>query len=151
MDPARGITSDLVSLTGREGHRLTGWLRKLRGTGQIMYLGFYSHCVSPSGKAFLKVSFPLPNGAAVVVMCPTVGEDGSLLLQSAGSGFGDAGFYLLANRGGEMASARYVRAMRESIHVCPADEGLRADHTLTLFGMAFLRLHYRLLRSSQQA
>jgi hypothetical protein len=34
--------------------------------------------------------------------------------------------------------------MQESIRVYAADECIRADHVLTLWGTTFLRLHYRL-------
>ncbi|HJR62075.1 MAG TPA: hypothetical protein VJ803_00120, partial [Gemmatimonadaceae bacterium] len=47
--------------------------------------------------------------------------------------------------------ARYLRALRESIHVYAATDGVRADHVLTLFGATFLRLHYRLVRRVGQA
>lgn len=47
--------------------------------------------------------------------------------------------------------ARYVRALRESIHVYAVPDGVRADHVLTLFGATFLRLHYRLLRRADAA
>jgi hypothetical protein len=41
--------------------------------------------------------------------------------------------------------ARYVRAMRESIHAyLDADNELRADHDLQFLGHRFLRLHYRM-------
>jgi hypothetical protein len=40
---------------------------------------------------------------------------------------------------------RYLRPMRESIRVYPAgDSEVRADHVMWIFGLVFLRLHYRL-------
>ena len=74
--------------------------------------------------------------------------DGSFVLTSAGRGFGDLGFYFVVHCDG-VAWARYVRSLRERIHVYPADGGdVRADHRLTLFGSTFLRLHYRMRRRS---
>jgi hypothetical protein len=42
--------------------------------------------------------------------------------------------------------ARYVRSMRETITVYADGGAVRADHVLTLWGLTFLRLHYRLRR-----
>ncbi len=59
----------------------------------------------------------------------------------------DPGFYFTVHGESGTLWARYVRALRESIHVFPAENGLlRADHVLTYFGATFLRLHYRMRR-----
>lgn len=61
-------------------------------------------------------------------------------------GFGDPGFYFVVDQGSTVW-ARYVRAMKESIHVYAAEpDTLRADHTLRVWGRVFLRLHYRMVR-----
>lgn len=36
--------------------------------------------------------------------------------------------------------------MRESIRVYPDGSDVRADHTMTLWGQVFMRLHYRMRR-----
>jgi hypothetical protein len=104
--------------------------------------------VVPDGVPCVRVVFPLPNGNAIVIMKPTVGTDGSLVLESAGPGFGSAGFYFTITDGPGRVRARYVRALRERIHVYPARDQVRADHVLSLWGMTFLRLHYRLRHRS---
>ena len=74
-----------------------------------------------------------------------VHPDGSFSLTSAGRGFGEAGFYFVVRNADGSVSSRYVRALRETIRVYAAEEaGVRADHVLKLWGMTFLRLHYRL-------
>lgn len=86
----------------------------------------------------------LPNGRAMVIMRPEVHPDGSLTVISDGNGFGEPGFYFVVEQNAG-AWARYVRTMKETIHVYPAERGsVRADHTLRLWGGTFLRLHYRL-------
>ena len=71
--------------------------------------------------------------------------DGSFVVTSAGERFGEPGFYFTVHGDSGTIWARYVRALRESIHVFPAERGLvRADHVLTYFGATFLRLHYRM-------
>lgn len=95
----------------------------------------------------MRVVFPLPNGNAIVVMHPVAHDDGSFSIVSAGNGFGDPGFYFTVH-GRAGVRARYLRALRESIRVWPAEDGgVRADHVLTLWGATFLRLHYRLRRT----
>jgi hypothetical protein len=44
-----------------------------------------------------------------------------------------------------MVRARYVKSLEEEIRVYAAEAGtVRADHTLWLWGIKFLRLHYRM-------
>ncbi len=95
----------------------------------------------------MKVLFPLPNGSAIVIMKASGDDQGRLSLQSIGKRFGDPGFYFVVHRGNGFASARYVRSMQEEILVYPAERNcVRADHTLWLGGIEFLRLHYRMRR-----
>ena len=94
----------------------------------------------------VRVVFPLQNGNAIVIMRPVAHPDGSLTLISSGEKFGSPGFYFTVHRPDGTVSARYLRAMRETIHVYESDGGVRADHVLKLWGLTFLRLHYRLQR-----
>ena len=146
LDTSKGMTSEVLPLIDSEGKRLgTGWLRKLISTGDVIYAGIYSHCKPPQFRGeCVKVIFPLPNGRATVVMKPEARPDGSLILASVGNGFGDAGFYLIVRKKGTYAWIKYVRSMKETIHVYIDNQELRADHILKLFGATFLRLHYRM-------
>jgi hypothetical protein len=154
LDTSRGVTSDVLHLadptTGAV--KYTAWVRRLLGSGRVLYVGAYSLAALPgrSGLA-VKVVFPLPNGNAIVLMRPHVDADGALTIVSAGQTFGDHGFYLTVHDRRGRVWARYVRAMRESIRVYAAEAGtVRADHLLTLWGATFLRIHYR-LRPSRNA
>ncbi len=126
--------------------RLTAWVRRLRRTGNVLYAGSYSTCAVPGHPdPCVKVVFPLPNGNAIVLMKPAVDASSALTLTSAGRRFGDPGFYFTVHAAEGEVWARYVRALRESIRVYPADgDGVRADHVLAIWGATFLRLHYRL-------
>ena len=150
LDTSRGMTSEVMpALADRTGDVVfTAWVRKLLGTGHVIYAGAYSTCSVPDYPGTcVRVVFPLPNGNAIVVMRPVAHPDGSLTLVSAGERFGSPGFYFTVDAGGGAVWARYLRALRESIHVYPADSGeVRADHVLSLWGATFLRLHYRLRR-----
>jgi hypothetical protein len=155
LDTSRGVTNEVVQLidpaTGAP--RLTAWYRRLRSTGNVLYAGFYSVCTLPGhADPCVKVVFPLPNGNAIVIMRTESRPDGSFVVTSAGERFGEPGFYFTVYRGPGIVWARYVRALRESIHVFPAEDGLlRADHVLTYFGATFLRLHYRMRPQSNEA
>lgn len=93
----------------------------------------------------VRIVFPLPNGNAIVVMRPSVQEDGSLLLLSVGERFGSPGFYFTVHGRQGVVWARYLKTFRESIRVyVDPDGGVRADHDLIIWGTTFLKLHYRL-------
>lgn len=149
LDTSRGVSSEILRVSDpRSGRAMfTAWLRRLLGSGDVLYAGAYSTCQLPSHEgAHVKVVFPLPNGSAIVIMRPMVHEDGSFSVASHGKGFGDPGFYFTVHsrRG---THARYVRALRESIRVYATEDGVvRADHVLSLFRLTFLRLHYRMVR-----
>jgi hypothetical protein len=149
LDTSHGMTSDIVQLVDRRTSevRLTAWVRRLHRTGDVLYAGSYSVCFLPGEqRSCVRVAFPLPNGNAMVLMRPISHADGSMTVVSNGRRFGDAGFYFTVHHGRKVW-ARYLRSLRESIHVFAApDADVRADHVLTLWGLTFLRLHYRLRR-----
>jgi hypothetical protein len=153
LDTSRGITSRILHLVEPQSGKLrfAAWVRELVGTKNLLYAGAYSACELPAkSQPFIKVAFPLPNGAAIVMMRTQVHSDGSLTVISAGDGFGDAGFYFVVAAGPDSVCVRYVRALTETIHVYAAEEGIvRADHVLQLWGRTFLQLHYRMRRTQR--
>ena len=147
LDTSRGMTSDVVPFvdpaTGRQ--LFTAWVRSLPATGHVIYAGAYGVCSVPDcDTPCVRIVFPLPNGNAIVIMRPRANADGSLTLTSAGTGFGSPGFYFTVHDGEGHVRARYLRTFRETIHVHADAEGVRADHSLTLWRLTFLRVHYRL-------
>ncbi len=148
LDTSRGTDSEVLHLrrAGGEPVEFAAWTRRLRGSGDVLYAGGYSTARVPGHRnPCVRVVFPLPNGNAIVLLKPSVDAAGALCLLSAGDWYGDPGFYFTVHRAGGRVWARYVRAMRESIRVYGAGGGeVRADHVMWLFGLVFLRLHYRL-------
>ena len=148
LDTSRGVTSEIVQLVEPDSSevRYTAWIRQIIGTGHVLYAGSYSTCQIPGYEgACIKVVFPLPNGNATVIMKPQRNADGSFSLISSGERFGEPGFYFVVRNSSGRISARYLRAMRETIRVYAAENStVRADHTLKLWGLTFLKLHYRL-------
>jgi hypothetical protein len=154
LDTSRGMTSEVIAVrdAGTGQHRFSAWVRTLISTGDVVYSGAYGMCIVPDGPTpCVRVVFPLPNGNAIVLMRPTVHDDGSLTLTSAGQGFGSPGFYFTVQDGSGVIRARYLRSLRETIHVYPAEREVRADHTLMLWGATFLRIHYRLKATDADA
>ena len=151
LDTSQGISSEIVQLIDPVTNevRYTGWVRKLLGSGDVLYVGSYSTIAIPGhpGRC-VKVVFPLPNGNAIVIMKPVAHPDGSFSVISSGRGFGDPGFYFTVVREGK-AFARYVRSLRETITVYSSEEKVvRADHVLNLWGRTFMRLHYRMQKQN---
>jgi hypothetical protein len=152
LDASRGMTSSVVQMRDPVSGRVnqTAWVRELHATGNVLYAGSYSTCSIPGHPSpCIRVVFPLPNGNAIVLMKPEAHADGSLSVKSVGTRFGDPGFYFVVHERSGMIWARYVQSLKEEIHVYAAESGfVRADHTLWIWGMRFLRLHYRMRRSS---
>jgi hypothetical protein len=150
IETSQGMTSQISDLIDRDGRVIAiAWVRTLKQTGRVVYCGTYSTCVVPRHSGIcLKVCFPLPNGNATVILWPKIEDDGSLTLTSSGDRFGDPGFYFIVHHN-EATFARYVRGMRERIHVYQGAAGeVAADHDLFFFGKMFLRLRYRLAPQS---
>jgi len=148
LDTKLGITSDVVQLKERSSGQVvyTAWVRDVVSTKRTLYAGSYSvsHVPGYAGPC-VKVVFPLPNGSAMVIMRPESGPDGSFTVRSAGVRFGDPGFYFFVQKEPGRGWARHVRALQEAIRVYADAQGtLRADHDLWIWGMRFLRLHYRM-------
>lgn len=152
LDTSRGITSEVLDLVDPQTgeRRYTAWLRHLVSSRDVLYAGSYSSCVVPGFQGTcVKVTFPLPNGNAIVIMYPESSGDGSITITSAGRAFGDPGFYFTV-RHGDTVWARYVRSMQESICVYEENSSqVRADHVLRYFGAVFLRLHYKLTKTKE--
>jgi hypothetical protein len=148
LETSRGMTSEVIQLVERGSGRVayTGWLRKLTGTGRVVYAGFYS-AGRPEACAgtCVKVSFPVPHGSAVVFLRPEALPDGSLRLVSKGTGFGGPGFYRVVATGPGRWRVRYLRTLHEVFHVWVDEHGtLRTDHSVRFMGVGVLRLHYKL-------
>jgi len=154
LDSSRGMSSAVLQMWDARSGQLaqTAWVRALHATRNVLYAGSYSVCSAPGYPApCVKVVFPLPNGNAIVLMKPESHADGSFSVTSAGSGFGDPGFYFVVHGKNGTIWARYVPSMTERITVYPDTVNIaRADHILWFFGKEFLRLHYRMRLAAAQ-
>ena len=151
LETSQGVSSDILRLTDTTtGHiRYTGWLRRAAATGRIIFAGFYTTGRPPNAAGeCVKVVFPLPGGAVIVLLRPTNRPDGSLELVSAGKGFGDAGYYRVHRQNAHTLRVKYI-PLKESIHVFQDAQGvLRTDHKFQFWGLPFLTLHYKIRRDN---
>jgi hypothetical protein len=147
LEVAKGMTSEIVQLkepgTGKIVH--TGWLRRFRSTGKVIYAGLYSMAILPGEeRPCVKVTFPC-YGSSSVYLRPIAHEDGSFGLVSKGAGFGSVGFYRILESGTDAWRVRNFKTLHEIFHVYLDDDGvLRTDHVISFVGLTILRLHYKM-------
>ncbi len=144
LDFSRGMESNIIKLfkNGQPVHTI--WYRKINASQEVIYSGVYKP-IQKENQGFLKVTFPLPNGNAQVLMRKEVLDGGALLLSSDGKKFGESGFYFtLRNQRGNWW-VKHVKSMHEWIKVFEDEKGiLRAEHILHFHGAKFLELHYKM-------
>jgi len=150
LDVSYGMDSKVIHVHDRDGHVLgTAWLRNMIKTGSTTYSGLYGVALVPgSAQPSVRVVFPLPLGSVQVFLRPSVDSRGGLHLRSPLGRFGEDGAYLVLERSGDILNARRV-PLNEHFHVFVDDDGdVRCDHSLRLWNVPAVRLHYRLRRSS---
>lgn len=154
LELAGGMTNEILPMVSASGERVyTGWLRRREADGRVVYAGLY-RTGRPGGHPdpCVRVSFPLPLGSATVFFRPESQPDGSFKLISAGSRFGDPGFYRMVEAGPDHWRVRYVRTLREFFHLYVDARGsLRTDHMVRFLGITVFRMHYKLDRVRQEA
>lgn len=143
---AEPLQSEIISLydplSGQA--KYTFWFRTIKSTGQVIYAGAYGLTTLPSGKTCIKSVFPLPNGNATVIMSPTVGHAGELILDASGATFGDPGFYfMLKDRKGNHWS-HYVKSFHDRLTVRAESNHLSAEQVITLWGRRVLSFSYEI-------
>jgi len=147
LEMAGGMTSQVIQLIEPGTGKLvyTGWLRKLKSSGLVMFAGIYSVARIPGEEnPCVKVTFP-DRGSANVYLRAVNHADGSFGLHSTGSRFGKSGFYRLVASGPDHLYVRNFITLHEVFHVYEDQEGiLRTDHTISFLGMTIVRLHYKI-------
>ncbi len=142
------LKSEIIHLLDPASNQVkyTFWFRSIQSSGQVIYSGAYGISTLPSGKTCIKAVFPLPNGNATVLMAPSVGENGALILDSSGKKFGDAGFYfLLKDAKGEYWS-QFIRSFRDQLIIGAENDQIAAEQVLTLWRRRVLQFNYKIER-----
>lgn len=146
MEVSKGMTSEVLQLFDPNSGTTTatGWLRRLKSSGNVIYAGIYSVVQVPGEEnPCVKVTFPC-RGSANVYLKPVAHVDGSFGLDSSGSRFGRSGFYRIVDAGPDDWRVRNFTSLHELFHVYVDSEGvLRTDHTVSFLGLTIIRLHYK--------
>jgi hypothetical protein len=142
----KSLKSELITLsdakTGKS--KYTIWLRTSTTNGQVMYSGIYGTCKLPSGKTCIKAVFPLPNGNATIILNPSVGENGELILESSGEKIGDAGFYFLLKDFKGNYWTQFISSFRDRLTVNSVNDEIYAEQILTLWRQTVLKMTYKI-------
>jgi hypothetical protein len=143
---SEGLTSEIIHLKDLKTNEIkrTIWLRAFKATGQVVYSGVYETCTMPSGKTCIKAIFPLPNGNATVILTPRVGNNGELILESAGNRCGDSGFYFLLKDSKGQLWTKYIKSFKDRLVVRNENENVTATQTLTLWNLRVLQFEYKI-------
>jgi hypothetical protein len=151
LEVAKGMSSEVVQLLDPDSRRViaTGWLRRLKSSGNVIYAGLYSiERIPGEENPCVKVTFPC-RGSANVYLRPVAHGDGSFGLDSSGSGFGRSGFYRIVDGGLNHWRVRNFTTLHELFFVyIDNEEVLRVDHSVSFLGLTIIRLHYKMLRSA---
>lgn len=143
---AESIKSEIITLSDPKFNKVkyTIWLRTFKSTSQVIYSGVYETCKLPSGKTCIKAVFPLPKGNATVIMSPSVGPSGELILDASGKIFGDAGFYFLLNDSKGNYWSQFLGTFRDRLTIRADNDHLSAEQTLTLWHQRVLTFNYKI-------
>lgn len=146
LNTAEAIQSEIITLKNPMSQEVvyTLWLRTIKSNGKVIYSGIYELCTLPSSQVCVKAVFPLPQGNATVIMQPSVGENGELILNSSGQKFGDAGFYFLVKDTKKIHWAQFIATFKDRLVVGVKDDQLFAQQVLTLWGFRVLSFDYQL-------
>ena len=141
---SKTLKSKIIYLVNEDSNTLKRiiWLRKFKQSGQVVYSGVYETCLIPNGQKCIKAIFPLPNGSATVILTPTVGENGELILNSSGNKIGDSGFYFLLKDARGNLWTKFIRSFKDKLVVSSENGKLKALQTLTMWNLRVLQFSY---------
>lgn len=144
------LTSEIIHLLDAKTKELKRiiWLRTFKTTGEVVYSGVYETCVNQLGKSCIKAIFPLPNGNATVILSPSVGKNGELILKSSGKRFGDSGFYFLLNDSKGNLWAKFIKSFEDTLVASSINNQIVVEQTLTLWTLRVLKFEYAIMKKS---
>jgi hypothetical protein len=150
---SKALNSKIIHLLDSKTFEVkrTIWLRTIVATDQVVYSGVYETCKIPSGQACIKAVFPLPNGNATVILTPSVGNNGELILTSSGKRVGDSGFYfLLCDSKGQLWT-KFIKSFKDKLVVNSSDDKIMAIQTLSLWNLRVVTFEYEIKKLQQEA
>lgn len=151
LKDSQALQSEIIYLLDPQSRQIkhTLWLRTFKTTGQVVYSGIYKTCRIPSGQTCIKAIFPLPNGNATVILSPSVGQNGELILTSSGKKIGDSGFYFLLNDSKGNLWTKFIKSFKDELVVSSENGNMTAVQTLTLWNLRVLTFEYHIKKLPQ--
>lgn len=147
LDVSRGLDGRVSVIADADGVQVAaGWIRTLRGNGDVVFSGCYSRRTLPGAqRPSVHVTFPLEDGNVQVFLAPRHRPGGGLRLESPAGRWGADGAYIVVRDRGRYFARRIP--VHETFDLYLDDEQvLRTDHVLKVWNMAAVRLHYKLER-----
>lgn len=146
INNSEALKSEIIHLLDPKTREIkrTIWLRTFKSTSQVVYSGIYETCKIPSGQSCIKAIFPLPNGNATVILEPSIGKNGELILKSSGKKFGDCGFYFLLNDSIGNLWAKYIKSFKDTLVASSKNNSISVEQTLTLWNLKVLKFEYNI-------
>lgn len=149
LEDGSGLTNEIIKLVDAKTNEVkrTIWLRTFKSTGQIVYSGVYGTCSLPNKQICIKAIFPLPNGNATVILTPSVGTSGELILDSSGQRIGDSGFYFLLRDSKGQLWSKFIKSFKDKLVVKIVNDRITATQTLTLWNLKVLEFEYEIKKN----
>lgn len=140
------IKSEIIKLIDKKTQepKYTIWFRTSQQTKKVIYSGVYGTCALPDNSTNVRAVFPLPQGNATVILKPSVGSNGELILNSAGKKYGDAGFYFALKDSKNQYWSQFIQSFQDKLTVFESQNGLKAIQTLKLCGIKVLEFKYEI-------
>lgn len=153
LENASELTNEIIKLVDSESNEIkrTIWLRTFKSTGQVVYSGVYDTCSLPNKQICIKAIFPLPNGNATVLLTPSVGKNGELILDSSGKRIGDSGFYFLLRDSEGQLWSNFIKSFKDKLIVRSINDRITATQTLTLWNLKVLEFEYEIKKLHNKA
>lgn len=146
----KALKSEIIHLINKKTKvtERTIWLRTFKNSEKVVYSGVYETCTIPNGRTCIKAVFPLPNGNATVILNPSIGGNGELILTSSGKKIGDSGFYFLLNDSKGNLWTKFIKSFKDQLIVSEADGKITAKQTLSLWGLRVLTFEYDIIKTT---
>ena len=150
LEDSSGLTNEIIKLIDKKTNeaKRTIWLRTFKSTGQVVYSGVYETCTLPNKQICIKAIFPLPNGNATVILTPSVGKNGELILDSSGQRIGDSGFYFLLRDSKGQLWSKFIRSFKDKLVVKSINDRISATQTLTFWNLKVLEFEYEIKKTT---
>ena len=148
---SKALKSEIIHLIDKKSKTIKRivWLRTFIESKQVVYSGVYETCIIPSGLTCIKAIFPLPNGSATVILHPSVGKKGELILTSSGKKMGDSGFYFLLEDVQKNVWAKFIKSFKDELIVSSKNKKITATQILTLWNLKVLTFTYKIQKRNK--